>query len=53
MTAFWDTVPCSLIEVDQSTTRLKAKAVPLHSMKALGGEEIQLLFVLDLSTRWE
>jgi hypothetical protein len=31
------------------------KAVPLHAMKALGGlegEEIQLLLILDLGTRW-
>jgi hypothetical protein len=30
----------------------KAKAVPIHAMKALGGEEIQLLLILDLGTRW-
>jgi hypothetical protein len=30
----------------------KAKAVPLHAMKALGGEAIQLLLILDLGTRW-
>jgi hypothetical protein len=28
----------------------KAKAVPLHAMKALGGEEVYLLLILD--TRW-
>jgi hypothetical protein len=28
----------------------KAKAVPLHAMKALGGEEVQLLLILDLGT---
>jgi hypothetical protein len=27
------------------------KAVPLHAMKELGGEEVQLLFILDLGTR--
>jgi hypothetical protein len=31
----------------------KAKAVPLHAMQALGGEEVQLLLILDLGTRWE
>jgi hypothetical protein len=36
----------------QKTARnnTKAKAVPLHAMKALGGEEIQLLLLLDLGT---
>jgi hypothetical protein len=29
----------------------KAKQSPLHVMVALGGEEIQLLLVLDLGTR--
>jgi hypothetical protein len=28
------------------------KAVPLHAMVALGGEEVQLLLILDLGTRW-
>jgi hypothetical protein len=28
-----------------------AKALPLHAMKALGGEEVQLLLILDLGTR--
>jgi hypothetical protein len=31
---------------------LKAKAVPLHATKTLGGEEVQLLLILDLGTRW-
>jgi hypothetical protein len=30
----------------------KAKAVQLHTMEALGGEEVQLLLILDLGTRW-
>jgi hypothetical protein len=30
----------------------KLKAVPLHTMKALEGEEVQLLLILDLSIRW-
>jgi hypothetical protein len=30
----------------------KAKAVPLHSTKALGGEEVQLLLIHDLGARW-
>jgi hypothetical protein len=28
------------------------KAVPLHAMEALGGEEVQLLLILDLGTIW-
>jgi hypothetical protein len=28
------------------------KAVPLHTMEALGGEEVQLLLIHDLGTRW-
>jgi hypothetical protein len=32
----------------------KPKAVPLHATKVLGGgEEIQLLHILDHSTRWD
>jgi hypothetical protein len=31
---------------------IKIKAVPLHAMKAFGGEEVQLLLILDLGTRW-
>jgi hypothetical protein len=30
----------------------KLKAVPLHAMKALEGEEVQLLLILDLGTGW-
>jgi hypothetical protein len=30
----------------------KAKAVPLHAMKALGGRGVQILLILDLGTRW-
>jgi hypothetical protein len=30
---------------------LKSKAVPLYAWKALGGEKIQLLLILDLGTR--
>jgi hypothetical protein len=30
----------------------KAKAVPLHATKALGGQEVELLPILGLSTRW-
>jgi hypothetical protein len=32
----------------------KAKAIPLHAMEALveGGEEVYLLLVLDLGSRW-
>jgi hypothetical protein len=29
-----------------------AKAVPLHATKALRGDELQLLLILDLGTRW-
>jgi hypothetical protein len=28
------------------------KDVPLHAMEALGREEISLLLILDLGTRW-
>jgi hypothetical protein len=31
---------------------IKAKAVPLNATKALGGEELWLLLILDLDTRW-
>jgi hypothetical protein len=31
--------------------KVKKKAVPLHAMEALGGEEVQLLLILDLDTR--
>jgi hypothetical protein len=31
---------------------VKAKAVPLHATKALGGRGVWLLLVLDLGTRW-
>jgi hypothetical protein len=30
----------------------KGKSVPLHAMEALGGDEVQLLLILDLGTRW-
>jgi hypothetical protein len=30
----------------------KSKAVPLHAMEALGGEEVYLLLIHDLGTRW-
>jgi hypothetical protein len=30
----------------------KAEVVPLHAMKEPGGEEVQLLLILDLETRW-
>jgi hypothetical protein len=29
----------------------ESKAVPLHAMVALGGEEVLLLLILDLGTR--
>jgi hypothetical protein len=31
---------------------IKAKAVPLHATKALGGEEVQFLLIHDVGTRW-
>jgi hypothetical protein len=34
----------------KSVNRTKAKAVPLHATKTLGGEEIKLVLILDLST---
>jgi hypothetical protein len=30
----------------------KSKAVPLHAMEAHGGEEVLLLLILNLGTRW-
>jgi hypothetical protein len=32
---------------------IEAKAVLLHATEALGGEEVWLLLILDLGTRWE
>jgi hypothetical protein len=29
-----------------------SKAVPLHAMEALGGEEVYLLLILDIGSRW-
>jgi hypothetical protein len=37
--------------MQNSLLQLNAEAVPLHAMKALGGEEVQLLLILDLGTR--
>jgi hypothetical protein len=34
------------------TNTIKAEAIPLHTMKALGGEKVQLLLILCLRTRW-
>jgi hypothetical protein len=31
---------------------VKVKAVPLHAIVALGREDIHLLLILDLDTRW-
>jgi hypothetical protein len=31
---------------------VKNKAVPLHAMEAHGGEEVYLLLILNLGTRW-
>jgi hypothetical protein len=33
-------------------TARKSKTVPLHAMQALGGEEVWLLLIHDLGTRW-
>jgi hypothetical protein len=30
----------------------KSKAVPLHTMEALGGRGVYLLLIHDLGTRW-
>jgi hypothetical protein len=39
--------------VNITTTKpLKVKAVPLLAKEALGGEEVQLLLILYLPTRW-
>jgi hypothetical protein len=33
--------------------KVKAKVVPLHAVETLGGEEVQLLLILNLGTRQE
>jgi hypothetical protein len=39
--------------LDICKTLVKAgKAVPLHAMEALGGEEVELLLILYLGIRW-
>jgi hypothetical protein len=38
--------------IQEACCVLKAKAVPLHAMKGFGGEEVQLLLILDLGTGW-
>jgi hypothetical protein len=43
-------IMCSLCQ-SQHCKNVKNKAVPLHAMKVLGGEEPKLLHILDLSTR--
>jgi hypothetical protein len=35
----------------RSGLKTKAKAVPLHATEVLGGEEVQLLLILDLGTK--
>jgi hypothetical protein len=37
---------------NRQTDRHRQKKVPLHAMKALGGEEVWLLLILTLGTRW-
>jgi hypothetical protein len=34
------------------SAKVLKEAVLLHAMEALGGEEVQLLLILDLGTRW-
>jgi hypothetical protein len=33
-------------------TKKKGKAIPLHATEGHGGEEVQLLLILNLDTRW-
>jgi hypothetical protein len=42
----------SLITLSLTLYSLKAKAVPLHAMKALGWRGGMLLLIRDLCTRW-
>jgi hypothetical protein len=57
-TVFWPCVACTLHIICRLTSHSihicimhKAKAVPLHTTEALGGEEVQLLLIHDLGTR--
>jgi hypothetical protein len=34
-------------------SKVKSKAVPLHAKEALEGEEVYLLLIHDLGTRWD
>jgi hypothetical protein len=44
--------PVMLLERNQYLKIVKSKAVPLHVREILGGEEEQLLLILDFATRW-
>jgi hypothetical protein len=48
----YEVITLSLEALLCSDTLLNKKAVTPHAMEALGGEEIQLLLILDLGTRW-
>jgi hypothetical protein len=43
---------CVSTKLNASRSKAEAKAVPLHATKALRGDEVLLLLILDLSTRW-
>jgi hypothetical protein len=38
--------------MDHSLVTTFKKAVPLHAMEVLGGEDVQLILILDLGLRW-
>jgi hypothetical protein len=40
------------INFEKDLSRVKGKGVPLHAMEAYGGEEVKLLLILNLGTRW-
>jgi hypothetical protein len=42
----------SRLSFSNLSRRIKAKAVPLHATQGLGGEEVKLLLILHLGTRW-
>jgi hypothetical protein len=55
--AFWYKGPvlesdCRQFYLPKRKNLQLAKAVPPHAMKALGGDEVYLLLILDLGTRW-
>jgi hypothetical protein len=52
MTVFHRNFPSSVYLHLWILNMLKAKTLPLHATKTLGGEEVYHLLILDLGTRW-